>query len=177
VSDRPAIAIPRLVPHACDGLYWYSSKGACNEEGWECVDCGARPGEPPGYSPADDVAHLSVKVGSILHDLADANIISVSNATHGDGITAVVTRRVRASGNLDQYTIVKAILDELTPSHAAYWRERGDAIRKRADDRDRCACGRLSTCTTITGDGPNIYTCGEQDCPHTSAQWEGWAAP
>lgn len=96
------------------GLYWYP---AANEEGWLCVDCEVKPGEPPGYSPQHDRSCLREKVWSLVHELADAKLISVSNSSHGEGLADAVTRRLHGSNRLDQYTIIDAERIE----HADYW--------------------------------------------------------
>lgn len=140
-------------------LFWYL---ATNEDGWQCVDCGLKPGEPPGYSPPHDSSHLDVKVSNVLDEMHTAGLIYVSNGTEGHVIACSVAHKLRESGDWDQYSIVSAIMAELTPSHAAYWRLQSDAILEGKDGRRRCPCGALSTSTRITGkDEPNRYRCSE----------------
>ncbi len=143
-------------------VYWFPALGACNERGWKCA-CGHLPGEPPGYSPQLDAARLRTKIWCILHEVADAHIVYVSNSDEGEGITDEVARTVEASGNRDQYSIVLAILQAMTPSHAAYWREVGDGVRAGKDERNRCACGQLST-SSRHYQGKSFYSCGAEAC-------------
>lgn len=135
-------------------LFWYL---ATNEDGWKCVDCDLKPGEPPGYSPAHDSSHLRVKVSNILDEMHTAGLVYVSNATEGEVLTDAVTFKLQQSGDWDQYSIVAAIMAERTPSHAAYWRQKSDAILEGNDKRPRCPCGALSTSTRLSK--PPQYRC------------------
>lgn len=156
-------------------LYWYSARGAPNEGGWQCVNCDLRPGEPPGYSPAHDRSHLRTKVWSILHDLVNAGIVYVSNSDHGESLTDAATSTAEASGNLDQYSIALAILSIMAPSHAVFWRERGEAIVAGRDDRERCACGALANVFTSGGGKPSTAWCST--CSSKELRKEGDGGP
>lgn len=148
------------------GLYWYP---AANEEGWLCVDCEVKPGEPPGYSPQHDRSHLREKVWSLVHELADAKLISVSNSSHGEGLADAVTRRLHGSNRLDQYTILAAIIDAERIEHADYWSKISTAILRGEDPRHRCACGALACVSSSSGGSDWVRTCGKGECEHHRA--------
>lgn len=138
---------------AHSGLYWYAAPA--NEKGWKCVDCGWQPGEDPGYSPEHDRSHIETKVGGILHDLHDAQIIYVSNSSGGDAITAAVAARCVAEKLYDSVSIARLIVELCCGErHAAFWRDRGEAIVAGRDMRDRCHCGVLA----------RVYTGGKGFC-------------
>lgn len=134
-----------------DGMYWYPAPH--DEQGWRCVDCDLRPGEEPGYSPEHDRDLLRTKVGCVLHDLADANIVSVSNSSHGEGVTDAATARCREWRRFDQESIAMVLLLILA-GDGAYWREMHEKILGGDDPRKRCHCGKLA----------HIYCGGEAYC-------------
>lgn len=120
--------------------YFYPST---NEDGWKCANCGDRPGEPAGFSPALDRLLIDIKVGGLLNDLCDHDFIHVSNGTGGDILTDIITKRCVAENLFDQYSILMFILESETPSHAKYWADVSESILAGRDKRDRCACGKL----------------------------------
>jgi len=126
-------------------FYYYP---APNEAGWKCVDCGQKmPGDPAGYRPDLDRKEIRLKAGGLLNDLHNANLIYISNGSHGDHIEAKVADRCRREGRFDQYSILLLILEELTPSHAEYWKRVGDGVVSGNDPRSRCdeeGCGKLA---------------------------------
>jgi len=136
-------------------FYWYPHQ---NEEGWKCAHCDFKPGEPPGFSPERDRLDTAGKVGAILMDMHNTNLIYVSNGSHGDHIEAVVAKRCQQRGLYDQYSIARFILDQLQPSHAKYWKKIGTGVFTGRDTRARCPCGALSTCSTLKN-GENTYRC------------------
>lgn len=128
-------------------FYYYP---ATNEDGWKCADrCGEKmPGDPPGYRPDLDRDEIWLKVGGLLNDLHGADLVYVSNGTGGDGLTSTVADRCKREGRFDQYSILLFLLEEMTPSHADYWKEISDGVVSGRDPRRRCAeegCGRLAT--------------------------------
>lgn len=125
-----------------ESIYWYP---AVNEDGWKCVDCGAQPGEPPGFSPVHDRERLFHKVDGILRDLHEAGIIHVSSGSEGMAIAEAIEARCRDLGLYDQYTIASQILLALAERHAKYWAKVSDGILSGSDPRERCACGALGT--------------------------------
>lgn len=144
---------------AHDMLFYFP---ACNEEGWRCTACGWKPGEPPGFDPSLDRHLIDTKVGGFVHDLADRDLLSVSNGSHGDGITGSVAAKCREVGRYDQTTILAAIF-EADRSHADYWAKISDAIVAGKDERKRCAGGRLVTCYSWR-DGEEYNTCFVDGC-------------
>jgi hypothetical protein len=124
----------------CDYHYYPST----NEDGWRCTSCGHRPGEPAGFSPELDRKRIFFKVGGILHDACDENLIYVSNGTGADLLISAVADRCVEEGRFDQYSILLFLLEETTPSHAKYWGELSESILAGADPRDRCHCGALA---------------------------------
>lgn len=146
---------PESCPHA--GLYWYAAPA--NERGWKCVDCGWQPGEPSGFSPKHDRDLIGIKVGCILNDLHEAQIIYVSNGSAGDSITGLVVQRCRRTHSYDSVSIAKFILTiEGDERHAKFWREISDGILAGKDPRPRCACGQLATQWTLA-DGREFRAC------------------
>lgn len=115
-----------------------------NEAGWRCTDCDHRPGEPPGYSPQLDRKLIDFKVGAILMDACTANLIYVSNGSHGEFLAAKVADRCVREDRFDQYSILLYILEEMTQSHAEYWKGISDGVIAGKDPRDRCHCGQLA---------------------------------
>lgn len=135
---------PKPCPH---NLFWYAAPA--NEEGWRCVECDFKPGEPPGYSPQTDRDHIDTKVGSVLMDLHTADIIYVSNGSEGDSITATVARRCVDEDIYDSVSIARFILEiEAGESHVKYWRETSAGVLSGNDTRHRCKCGALATSST-----------------------------
>ena len=95
-------------------------KASVNEDGWRCGRCG----EPLGYRHDLDTALIDLKVGGLLMDLCDQQLIYVSNGTEGMVIEENVVQRCRELGRYDQYTILREILADLNvgvDSHADYW--------------------------------------------------------
>lgn len=125
-----------------------------NEAGWRCVDCDHKPGEPAGYSPQLDRELIKFKVGAILHDAHDANLIYISNGSQADYLGAVVSDKCQREGRFDQYSILLFLLEQLTPEHSAYWRLIGEGVINGNDKRDRCHCGQLA----------NSYSGGKRYC-------------
>ena len=138
------------------GLFWYL---ATNEDGWRCVDCDWRPGDPAGFSPQHDRSHLIVKVRNILHDLHEAGFIYVSNGSHGEHIAATVATICDRLQLFDQYGIISRILLHLSSDHSAYWRRISEGVLTGDDKRDRCPCGALATSTLLST--PPQHRCSE----------------
>lgn len=138
-------------------IYWYPAPN--DERGWLCVDCGFAPGEEPGYSPEHDRDLLHIKVWSLLNDLADAQLVSVSNSSHGDSIVAQATRIARDARTFDQESLV-AIIAKLCAGDGKFWREQHEAILAGKDNRDRCRCGKLATSISWR-DGKRVTECSE----------------
>jgi hypothetical protein len=135
-------------PSTCvHDFHWFAAPA--NEQGWRCVACEHTPGEPAGFSPAHDREHIDRKVGGILMDLHNAEIIYVSNGSGGDSLTAHVADRCRAENTYDSMSIARMILDRAGDArHATFWREISDGIIAGNDPRGRCACGALGKITT-----------------------------
>jgi hypothetical protein len=142
--------------------HWYSD--GCNEAGWKCTACDHQPGEPPGFSPQLDRERIFWKVGAVLHDMTDADLISVSNGSEGDCLTAQIADRCVAENLFDQYSIQLFLLREMTPSHAEYWKEIGEGILTGNDPRDRCHCGKLATGHQFDANGKASY-CSFEHAP------------
>lgn len=143
-----------LDPATCkhDGLYWYAAPA--DEKGWRCADCGWQPGEDPGYSPQHDRSHLSLKVGCIIQDLHDREIIYVSNGTCGEVLTSQSVALCIERRLYDSVSIARVVLElEADDEHAKFWRDRGEGIVAGADPRHRCACGKLANVSTSEGGG------------------------
>lgn len=137
--------------------YWFA---CCNEDGWRCVDCGDNPGEPEGFSPKLDRELIEIKVYCLLNDLADNQLVSVSNATAADYLTADVADQCRKLGRYDQQTILKLIIEADAGSHAKFWQEISEGILSGNDKRDRCHCGKLAT----------LHAGKKHFCPEHSAE-------
>ena len=155
----PTTRRPKTCAH--DSLYWYP---AINEEGWKCVDCGLRPGEPAGFSPAHDRSHTKVKCACVLHDLADANLLSVSNGSEGDALAARAAKRCTETGRYDQHSIVMFLAD-LVANDGRFWRETSEGILAGKDPRKRCACGALATSYSISNGVSRAFcsTCSSRE--------------
>lgn len=148
-------------PHA--GLYWYGHPH--DEAGWKCVDCDLQPGEPPGFSPAHDRSHLRIKVWCIVHDLADAKIISVSNSGHGEGLASAAAAQCEERKLYDSVSIARVILEiEGDERHAKFWRDISDGILAGNDPRHRCHCGKLATIWR-GGEGDGTRACSFDHLP------------
>ena len=137
-------------------FHWYL---ATNEDGWRCVNCDYKPGEPPGFDPKLDRSEIEGKVDAVMLMMHHAELIHVSNGSHGDYMTGVIAQRCRDWGRFDQYTIVLLLLRELSEAHAVHWREISEAILAGKDKRDRCPCGELSTMSVSSGGGAWIRRC------------------
>jgi hypothetical protein len=110
------------------------------------VRCDWQPGEPPGFSPQHDRSHLATKVGGILHDLADAKIIGISNGTEADVITSLASDACVERKLYDSESIALVILGLLaTDRRAKFWRDISEEIIAGRDPRHRCHCGALAT--------------------------------
>jgi hypothetical protein len=116
-----------------------------NEDGWRCVDCDYKPGEPAGYSPETDRREIWTKVYGILMDACDAKLIHISNGSGADALASIVAKRCETEGRYDQYSILSYALAELTPEHAEYWENISSGVLWGNDPRDRCHCGQLAT--------------------------------
>ena len=124
--------------------YWYPKEGGSpNEQGWRCVVCDERPGEPPGFSPHLDREETYRKVSGILMDLCDDGFIYVSSGTAGDGMTVHVAEKCHETGVYDQYTIIRLLM-ESCDGHADYWKRISEGVISGNDIRERCFCGALS---------------------------------
>jgi len=167
MSDIDPSTVNDKCPACGDQLFWYP---AINEQGWKCCSCGHQPGEPAGYSPHRDKALIEIKVSGLLHDVADANLISISNGSHGEGMTAIVARRCVDLDRYDQTTILRLIF-EADASHCDYWHKVGSGVRTGEDPRRRCPGGRLSTRSTGSAEGWK-YSCAEKDCGHCRSSSE-----
>lgn len=163
----------RIAACSHDSLYWYGSPA--DEQGWICADCGWSPGEQSdeGYSPQHDRELIRTKVEGILHDLHEAAIIYVSNGCGGDSISDMVAGRCERDGVYDSVSIARFILEiEASEQHAKFWRERAESILEGRDNRNRCACGRLSRCSRGNGDGTWTYLCSDPKCdPRGDVPW------
>jgi hypothetical protein len=118
---------------------------APNENGWRCLLCNEKPGEPPGFSPQLDRARLGEKVFALLNELCNTDLVYVSNGTGGDVIIIDVMARCRKEQRYDQYSILLFILDAMTERRALYWSKISEGIVAGRDERERCACGKLAT--------------------------------
>lgn len=131
-----------MIKKACEHeFFWYA---ATNEDGWKCCSCDYKPGEPPGFSPSLDREMISTKVDCILHDLHDAGFVHVSNGSEGDGIANHISKICERKQTFDSYSILRLIMDVMTPSHAKYWKRISRGVLNGNDKRDRCPCGALS---------------------------------
>ncbi len=146
--------------NGCDFHYY----PATNEDGWRCLYCDHRPGEPPGFSPHLDRSHIYEKVGGLLHDLCDVNLIFVSNATGADLLTSAVTDRCVKEQRFDQYSILLFLLEEDTPGHAGYWKDISEGVLVGKDPRDRCHCGKLANGSQYSSTGWIRY-CSQEHAP------------
>lgn len=126
-------------------FYWYAAPH--NEQGWKCAACKHKPGEPPGFSPELDRSRTYDKVSGILMDMVNADLVSVSNGSAGDGIAASVADRCHETRRFDQESIVYFIAD-LCAGDGKYWRELGERLMAGDDPRPRCPCGKLATIYT-----------------------------
>lgn len=127
----------------CNHEYHYYA--ATNEDGWRCVFCKDRPGEPAGFCPELDRKRLHAKVFALLTTLHEADLIYISNGGMGESIINAVEARCLNEKLYDQYSIQLFILELLTDSHAKYWAEVSEAIVAGKDTRARCHCGKLAT--------------------------------
>ena len=114
----------------CVHEYTWRMRG-CNEDGWECVYCKAKPGDN-GYSPRLDLDEIREKVSSILMSLHMADFLYISNGDMGNRLSAIVADACVKSRALDQQSIIREIFariptDRIDPSK--FWRERGEAAR------------------------------------------------
>lgn len=139
---------------------------SCNEDGWLCLECEAKPGEPPGFCPQLDRQDTAGKVFDILNQLHDLNFTYVSNGSMGDGMVGRVVYTCRKSGVYDQESIVVRLLRAGAGHHAAFWKKISLGVIRGQDERNRCACGKLATRSHYPGDGTTKHTCG--DCGQIS---------
>jgi hypothetical protein len=114
-------------PARCEHEYAWRLSPA-DEAGWICQRCAApAPGEPPGYSPALDVALIEDKVRAILMEMDDHGIVAISNGTQGETLTGSVAEKCVAYGYYDQGTIVRYVMAMV--NDGGYWKRQGDAVR------------------------------------------------
>ncbi len=90
--------------------FWWNLDG-CNECGWKCAGCDAKPGEPPGFCPQCDREEIGGKVYTILMELHEAEFLYVSNGSMGEGMVGAVARRCRETGVYDQQSIMALLLE------------------------------------------------------------------
>jgi len=121
--------------------YWPES----NEEGWKCLDCNQKLGEPAGYSPQLDRSHTYDKVFGILDEMHNAHFVYCSNGTGADILTQDVVNQCERTGLYDQVSIMQYILVLGFGTHAQFWKEIGDGVVSGNDLRARCHCGQLAT--------------------------------
>lgn len=95
---------------------WYLTD--CNEDGWECAECG----HAFGFRPDFDREHTRDKVEAVLFWLVEHKFLYVSNASEADGIAGDVAKQCRAADEYDQQTIVYLIASIGRDRHAAFWR-------------------------------------------------------
>lgn len=130
---------------SCVKPYWTWYPAPTHEAGWQCLGCGGKaPGEPPGFRPDLDRERTDAKVDAILNEAHDAELIYISNSDEGEYLNRRVVRACHDVGHFDSYSILRAIMEEMTPSHAAYWGRIGEGVMCGSDPRPRCWCGRLS---------------------------------
>lgn len=105
----------------------------CNESGWKCVDCS----KGLGFRPDLDRELTEIKVHGILHDLVEAKVIYVSNATMGDIIAANVVGECKRLDMYDQVTIARLILEDpnISDGHGTYWKQQAEEYFKRLSRR------------------------------------------
>jgi hypothetical protein len=135
-----------------------------NEDGWRCIYCNSRPGEPPGFSPHLDRSHIYEKVRGVLHELCVANLISVSNGTGADLLIAKVCDRCVREMRFDQCSILFYLAEEKWKDHAEYWKKVSEGILAGKDPRDRCHCGKLANVSQYTSTGWIRY-CSQEHAP------------
>jgi hypothetical protein len=63
----------------------------------------------------------------------------------GEALAFEVARRCRREGAYDQYSILRFLLDEVTPEHREYWRRVSAGVLGGSDPRDRCASLALAS--------------------------------
>ncbi len=141
-------------------FHWYPE--AANETGWRCCLCQHKPGEPAGFSPELDASETERKVYGVLMDLHAHDLVYVSNGSHGDYLTVDVAGECLRRGIYDQKSILAMLATRLA-SDVVFWKEIGDGVRAGKDPRPRCPCGRLSTSSSCTGNGPWIRRCKDHD--------------
>lgn len=116
--ERPCCASPEPA--------WYP---ATNEDGWKCLACG----KELGFRPDLDQRCAYEKISGLLMELQEREFVYVSNGTEGDIVTENVLTAIRDAGTYDQYSILKAILDEPnigTERHAEFWHKRAETWLK-----------------------------------------------
>ena len=146
-------------PTCRNNVFWYP---AINEAGWKCCGCGYRPGEPAGFDPQRDRDDIYGKCFAILTDLADSNLLSVSNGSMAESMALSAARKCREAGLYDQTTIIR-LLAEINSSHADYWRDVSEGILAGRDPRARCdadGCSRLA-CSCTWRDTVPVRRCRE----------------
>lgn len=125
---------------------WVYDAAKLNEEGWLCVNCDHRPGEPPGFCPQLDVEETQTKVRSILYDLDAAGLLCPSNSSLGESLVYSVAKRCSLSCHFDARSIIHYLTDD--DDHAAYWLKIREGVLTGNDQRRRCYCGQLATVST-----------------------------
>jgi hypothetical protein len=136
----------------CDRRDWAWYPDPTDEAGWTCCYCdGKAPGDPPGFRPDLDREWTDAKVDAILNAAHEAELIYISSSDEGEYLVRRVVRACHAAGHFDSYSILRAIMEEETPGHAAYWGGIGEGVMCGSDPRPRCWCGRLSMCSRGSG--------------------------
>lgn len=144
---------------ACEHPWLRWDLDPTNEAGWVCRDCEHKPGEPPGFSPEADRQHTDEKVSAILFWLHNHELVYVSNGSEGHHIVARVAKRCATEDTYDQTSIVRFICDERDT--ATYWRGIAQGVLSGNDQRHRCHCGALATCSQFGGGKEPRHTCSE----------------
>lgn len=137
---------------------------AVNEEGWVCIYCDHKPGEPPGFDPARDRDDIERKCDDILHHLHMQGWFGSMSSATGEGMVCHAVDRCRETGCYDQHSIVAFLVGGHEGSHAAYWRRIAEGVLSGNDKRERCPCGALATSYSSKGGGKWTHRC--------SAHWQ-----
>lgn len=106
-----------------EGAYFYP---CVNEDGWKCVDCGAK----LGFRPDLDRLLTYIKVSGILSDLFRGKLIYVANGSAGEAIATNIVGQCRAENTYDQLSILRFIVIEPNVDaggHAEFWQKKAEA--------------------------------------------------
>jgi len=153
-------------PRCLDPIFYFPS--APNNDGWRCIGCEHRPGEPAGFDPFIDKHCIESKVSSMLMDLHSNKWVYMSNNDCGDAMTGAVVNRCRETSSYDQASILKFLFEinaEGSDGGESYWAKMGRAIVEGKDPRKRCPGGRLATVYSNLSGGDWKRSCHEKDCP------------